>query len=145
MNNYGDYSAVDGAAGATAAISGGAMFFNLVIAVFFAVCLWKIFVKAGKPGWAAIIPVYNIIVMFEIVGMPSWYIVLLLIPIVNIVIAVKMVIRLAKVFGKSGAYAAGLIFLSIIFYPMLAFGKSQYIGLGSAPVATSVPTAPIAQ
>jgi hypothetical protein len=144
MNNYGDYGAAEGY-GAAAAVSGGMMFFNLIVAVFFAVCLWKIFVKAGKPGWAAIIPIYNCIVMFEIVGMPSWYVVLLFVPIVNIVIAIKMVIKLAKAFGKSGAYAAGLIFLPVIFYPMLAFGKSQYVGMGTMATPASAPTAPMAQ
>lgn len=88
---------------------------------------WKIFTKAGKPGWAAIIPIYNLIVLLEIIGKPLWWIVLLLIPFVNIVIYIIMALELGKVFGKSGGWSfVFLILLSPIGYPWLAFGKDQY-------------------
>jgi hypothetical protein len=92
---------------------------------------WKIFAKAGKPGWASIIPIYNIIVMLQIVGKPLWWIILLFIPFVNLVIAIIVAIELAKVFGKGGGFAAGLILLPFIFYPILAFGEARY----TAPAA----------
>ena len=89
---------------------------------------WKIFTKAGKPGWAAIIPIYNIIVLLEIIGKPVWWIILLFIPIVNIVIGIIMVHGLSKSFGKGVGYTLGLIFLGIIFYPLLGFGDDKYLG-----------------
>jgi len=89
---------------------------------------WKIFTKAGKPGWASIVPIYNIIVLLEIVGKQWWYLLLLFIPVVNIVILIMVMIALAQVFGKSGGFAVGLIFLSLIFMAILAFGDAKYLG-----------------
>lgn len=90
--------------------------------------LWKIYAKAGKPGWAAIIPIYNIIVLLEIVKKPTWWIILYLIPIVNIIVLFIIYVELAKAFGQGVGFALGLIFLSIIFIPLLAFSKSyQYV------------------
>ena len=103
------------------------------------VSMWKVFSKAGKPGWAAIIPIYNMIVLLEIVGKPVWWFLLLFIPFVNIVIAIIVSIELAKVFGKGTGYGLGLAFLGIIFYPMLAFGSAQYVGVQSASAKGAVP------
>jgi Family of unknown function (DUF5684) len=94
---------------------------------------WKIFTKAGEPGWASIVPFYNIWVLLRITGKPGWWIILLLVPVVNIVIAILETVELAKAFGKSGGFAAGLIFLPFIFYPMLAWGDAQY-RRGGGPV-----------
>jgi Na+/melibiose symporter-like transporter len=91
--------------------------------------MWKLYVKAGKPGWAAIIPFYNIYVLFEIAGMNGWMFLLLLIPIVNIVILIMLYINLAKAFGKSTTFTVGLIFLNIIFILILGFGNDRYIGV----------------
>jgi uncharacterized membrane protein YoaK (UPF0700 family) len=88
--------------------------------------MWKLFVKAGEPGWASIIPIYNAIVMLKIAGKPLWWFLLYLIPIVNIVIAIIVTVALAKNFGKDVGFAVGLILLPIIFYPILAFGSAQY-------------------
>jgi len=99
----------------------------LAIIVLMIVSIWKIFVKAGKPGWAAIIPIYNIIVLLEIVGRPIWWIVLLLIPIVNFVILIILSLDLAVCFGKSKGWGFGmLVILGIIGYPILAFGDATY-------------------
>lgn len=98
----------------------------LAIMVFFIAVGWKIFAKAGKPGWAVIIPIYNIIVMLEIVNRPIWWIILFLIPVVNFVVGIIVILDLAKSFGKSTGFAVGMILLGIIFYPMLAFGGAQY-------------------
>ncbi len=98
------------------------------IALFFIVVQWKIYSKAGKPGWAAFIPIYNIIVMLDIVGKPlSWFI-FLIIPGVNVVFAILLTNLLAKSFGKGTGYTLGLLFLPLIFYPMLALGSAQYQG-----------------
>jgi hypothetical protein len=95
--------------------------FVIVIAGF-----WKTFEKAGKPGWASIVPIYNIMVLLEIAGKPMWWIILMLIPLVNLVIAVIVAIAVARNFGKGVGFALGLIFLGFIFYPILGFGDAQY-------------------
>jgi len=107
----------------------GATILSLAIAVLSIVALWKIFEKAGEPGWAAIIPFYNLYVLFKITWGSGWKFLLLLIPIANIVIVIITLVKLAKAFGKSGGFAVGLIFLSVIFYCILAFDSSTYIGV----------------
>ena len=108
-----------------------------IVAVFIMVCHWIIFTKAGKPGWAAIVPIYNIIVLLEITGKPLWWIVLLLIPLVNLVIAIMILNQLSKSFGQSAGFTVGLLFVPIIFYPILAFSKSmKYVGPGGVAGAT---------
>jgi len=89
--------------------------------------LWTIFTKAGKPGWAAIIPIYNTIVLLDIIKKPWWWIFLLMIPIVNLIFLIIIYNNLAKAFGKGVGYTLGLIFLGIIFFPLLAFGDSKYV------------------
>jgi len=103
-------------------------FFYIALIAFGIFVQWKIFTKAGKPGWACIVPIYNIIVLLEIVGKPWWYLLLLFIPVVNFVILIMVMIALAQVFGKSGGFAVGLIFLSLIFMAILAFGDAKYLG-----------------
>lgn len=98
----------------------------LAIMVVMIAAFWKVFTKAGEPGWAAIIPIYNLIVLLKIVGRPLWWIVLLLIPFVNIVVGFIVVFDLAKRFGHGAGFALGLIFLAPIFYPVLAWGDSRY-------------------
>ena len=109
----------------------GALFlWILYIAVifFYLFCMWKIFVKAGKPGWAAIVPFYNIYVELEILGQPWWFLLLMFVPVANIVISIMMIFGLAKVFGKSIGFGFGMLFLSIIFIPILAFSDAKYEG-----------------
>ncbi len=93
----------------------------LVIAGF-----WKTFEKAGQPGWASIIPIYNAIVILEIAGRPIWWILLLLIPIVNIIVGILVALDVARNFGKSGLFGLGLAFLPFICYPILGFGNARY-------------------
>jgi hypothetical protein len=90
--------------------------------------LWKIFTKAGQPGWAAIIPIYNTIVLLKIAGKPTWWIVLFLIPIVSFVMLILTYVGLANNFGKGGGFAVGLVLLSPVFIPILGFGSAQYRG-----------------
>ncbi len=104
-------------------------FLSLALAVLGIVAMWKIFVKAGEPGWAAIIPFYNLYVLFKITWGSGWKFLLLLIPIANIVFVIITMVKLAKAFGKSGGFAVGLIFLGVIFYCILAFDDSQYMGV----------------
>jgi len=88
--------------------------------------MWKVFEKAGKPGWAAIVPIYNLFVLLQIVNKPIWWIVLLLIPLINLVILIIVTIALAEKFGKGGGFAVGMVFLPFVFYPMLGFGDERF-------------------
>lgn len=90
--------------------------------------MWKLFVKAGQPGWAAIVPIYNTYVMTQIVGRPILWFILTFVPCVNFVAMVLIMIDLAKSFGKSTGYAIGMILLPFVFIPMLGFGDAQYSG-----------------
>lgn len=102
--------------------------------------MWKIFTKAGKPGWACIIPIYNIIVLLDIVGKPWWWLLLMLIPIVNFVLLIWVYNLLSKSFGHGVGFTLGIIFLGIIFIPILAFGESKYVGpAGKAQTAQAPP------
>jgi hypothetical protein len=119
----------DGAAAGILAFAGIIWLVSIVFLVIMIVAMWKVFVKAGKPGWASIIPIYNIIVMLEIIGRPIWWIVLFLIPLVNIVISIMVMLDMAKAFGKSVVFAIfGLILFSPIGWLMLGFGKAEYVG-----------------
>jgi Family of unknown function (DUF5684) len=100
----------------------------LLIAVACIAGIWKMFEKAGQPGWAAIVPIYNLIVMLKIAGKPAWWIILLIIPFVGVVFAVLFALALAKSFGKGAGFAIGCVFLGFIFLPMLGFGDAKYIG-----------------
>lgn len=106
----------------------GAYLLYVIVIVFYIYSMWRIYAKAGKPGWAAIIPIYNVLVELEIVGRPWWWLLLTLVPVVNIVIGVIITLNLAQVFGKSTGFGIGLIFLPIIFIPILAFGNAKYLG-----------------
>jgi len=87
---------------------------------------WKMFEKAGQPGWAAIIPIYNVVVLLRIAGKPLWWIILLLIPLVNIIVWIMVSVAIANNFGKGTLFGVGLLLLGIIFYPILGFGDAQY-------------------
>lgn len=92
------------------------------------VSMWKVFAKAGQPGWAAFVPIYNFVVLLRIVGKPTWWLVLFCIPLVNFFALIMVAMDLAKSFGKSKGFGIGLAFLGFIFYPLLAFGDALYQG-----------------
>ena len=105
----------------------------MAVGIFGIICNWKIFKKAGKQGWEAIVPIYNIVVLLEITNLPMWYIPLFFIPIGNIIALFLIYIELAKKFGQSAAFGVGLVFLSPIFLGILAFNKNYvYQGVGAA-------------
>ena len=114
---------------ATEGMAAGVMIFYVAFLVLMLASMWKIYTKAGKPGWAAIVPIYNIIVLLEIVGRPLWWVVLMLVPCVNVVVGFMVMWDLAKAFGRSAGFFVGMILLSPVFYPMLAFGEAQYQGV----------------
>ena len=100
----------------------------LAFIAFFVAAGWKIFTKAGQPGWAVLIPIYNLVVFLQIVGRPLWWILLCFIPLVNFVVCIVLANDLAKKFGKGIGFTLGLIILSPIFYPILGFGSAEYQG-----------------
>jgi len=103
--------------------------FALAVAAFYLISMWKIFVKAKKPGWAALIPFYSTIIELEILGRPWWFLLLMVfVPIANMVIAIILLLDFARVFGKSVGFGLGLVFLSAIFIPILAFSDARYVG-----------------
>ncbi|EDM77307.1 hypothetical protein PPSIR1_26358 [Plesiocystis pacifica SIR-1] len=90
--------------------------------------LWKVFAKAGEPGWACIVPIYNMIVLLNVAGRPVWWFILMFVPIVNFIVLLVVWIDIAKRFGKGTGFGLGLVFLGPIFIPILGFGDAQYIG-----------------
>lgn len=109
----------------------GMIIYLLIIIVVLA-GYWKTFTKAGKPGWAILVPIYNLVVLLQITGRPVWWILLMLIPIVNIIILILVSIDLAKSFGKGAGFGIGIALLGFIFIPMLGFGSAQYQGPAAA-------------
>ena len=105
----------------------------VLLAILLLVSMWKIYTKAGKPGWAFIVPIYNIIVLLEIVGKPWWWLFLLLIPVVNFVFLIWIYNLLSLSFGKDSGFTVGLILLSPIFIPILGLGSAEYKGPAGAP------------
>lgn len=87
---------------------------------------WKVFSKAGQPGWACLIPIYNAYVLCKVAGKPGWWLILMLIPFVNVIIFLLVSLGVAEQFGKGAGFGIGLFFLGFIFYPILAFGNSSY-------------------
>ena len=131
----------------------------LIVAVLPIVAMWKVYVKAGVPGWGVLVPIYNMYLLFKIawktkmcwimlacmllpgllsgfmVGMDGNEVLAVILPLLMMACAIAAIaigiintVKLAKAFGKGGGFAVGLLFLSIIFYCILAFGKAQYIG-----------------
>ena len=100
----------------------------VAVIVFYLVSMWRVFEKAGQPGWAVIVPIYNIYILLKVAGKPGWWLVLMFIPLVNIVVDILVQVNVAERFGQSGGFAVGLVFLPFIFYPILAFGEATYRG-----------------
>jgi len=103
----------------------------LLVILLIIVARWKMFEKAGEEGWSCLIPIYGTLVMLRIIGKPGWWLLMMLIPIVNIIYAIWAVNLLSKSFGKDEGFTVGMIFLPFVFYPILGFGGAQYIGAQS--------------
>ncbi|TWI99826.1 hypothetical protein JN11_02241 [Mucilaginibacter frigoritolerans] len=130
MQNY-DPNSVGATAGVLALI--GVLIIPIIIVSLISIIgQWKVYTKAGKPGWACIVPIYNLIVLLEIVGKPIWWIFLFLIPCVNIIFIIWTINLLSKSFGQSEGFTVGLLLLGFIFWPILGFGNYQYLGPAAA-------------
>lgn len=116
------------------ALLGGSTLFaisccSLIFAILIIAGFWKVYVKAGQPGWAAIIPIYNIWVLLEIIGRPSWWLILYFIPGVGFIVYLINAIDLAKSFGKDALYGLVLLgFFSGLGHLILGFGDAEYVG-----------------
>jgi hypothetical protein len=115
-----------------------AVAFVVLTYVLVAIPYYAIFTKAGQPGWAGFVPVYNWVVLFRVIGRPGWWVLLFLIPIVNVVVWIIAMLELAQSFGKGGWFTVGLILLNWVFLLILGFGDAVYQG----PVAVATARAP---
>ena len=145
-NSY-NYNTTTTSTGHLSPVFGVIIVLAVIVAIITVVAMWKLFTKAGKPGWAAIVPIYNFLVLLDIVGRPWWWILLLLLSfipfvggIVSLVVTIIVYNDLAKSFGKTTGYTVLLVVLPFIGFPMLAFGDATYKG----PAAKSGPSAPTA-
>lgn len=111
---------------AALAILGVVLFVVVCLVVLTISARWKMFKKAGQPGWASVIPFYSAVKTLELTNYPLWWSLLMVVPIVNIFLMVVVLRRLATAFGKGAWFTIGLIFLPFIFYPILAWGKAEY-------------------
>jgi hypothetical protein len=109
--------------------------FCIGLAVVMIAAFWKVFEKAGQPGWAAIIPIYNMYILLKIGGKPAWWLILMLIPIVNYVFIIWAMNMVSKSFGKDEGFTVGLVLLGIVFWPILGFGDARYLGPFGDPAA----------
>jgi len=113
---------------AVASISAGYIVACLALVVVSLVGMWKVFMKAGKPGWAAIVPFYNLYCLFEMSFGNGWLFLLTFVPCANVVVTVMCYFKLAKAFGKGVGFGFGLLFFNFIFMMILGFGDAEYIG-----------------
>ena len=120
----------------------GILIWVVVVYAIAVIPYWVIFTKAGQPGWPALIPIYSTYILLKVIGRPGWWLLLFLVPLVNIVILVIMMNDLSKSFGHGVGFTLGLIFLSLIFLFILAFGSSTYRGPAGGTVASPVPPPP---
>ena len=126
--DYGSSSGAAGLTGAIAAFIGVVWIIAMGMCVLQIIAMWKIFTKANKPGWASIVPIYNIYTLLQIAEVPTWYLLLLIIPVANIYATFKMYIELAHKFGKDTGFGIGLVLLNPVFILVLAFGGATYNG-----------------
>jgi hypothetical protein len=110
--------------------------FGFVLGLLTLVAMWRVFNKAGRPGWAAIVPIYNAYTLLKVAGRPGWWLLLLFIPLVNVVVTIVVAIDVAKAFGRGGVFGVfGLWLFSFVGYPILGFGDSRYVGSADAAPA----------
>ena len=117
----------DGGAAVAAGMGLASMLCGLVIGLAMAALMfWKVFEKAGKPGWASMVPIYNAMVLAEVAGRPSWWGLVALIPCLGLITAIPICLDIAKRFGQGVGFAIGLILLGIVCFPILGFGDAKY-------------------
>lgn len=131
--DYYDYGYGSSSDGILTGVGAGTYVFTLIICVLLIVAMWKLFTKAGEAGWKSIIPFLNTYTLFKIAWGNGWLFLLGFIPIVNVIIQIMLMVKLAHAYGKGAGFAIGLIFLTPIFYLILGFGSAQYVGPNGIP------------
>ena len=109
-----------------ASASGAVSVIYVLVIIFEIAALWKVFDKADRPGWAAIVPIYNLYVLCKVAHRSGWWVLLFLIPLINIIVSLIVMIDLGKAFGKGTGFGVGLWLLSFVFVPVLGFGSARY-------------------
>ena len=107
----------------------------LIFAIVMIVAMWKVFEKANQPGWASLIPIYNLYIMTKIAGKPGWWVLMFFLPFVNLIFLIWLYNMISKSFGKDEGFTAGLLILGFIFFPILGFGSAKYLGPYGNPEA----------
>ena len=118
-----DYNTTDAA---DAGMGVGFLLVAVAAAIIMIASMWRIFTKAGRPGWAAIVPVYNTLQLIWTSGKPWWWVILMFIPLINVIALIVIYYNLARAFGKGVGYTLLFLFLPIIGFPMLAWGSATY-------------------
>ena len=119
-------------------MTGGVLIFSFAISIFFLVAYWKLFTKAGEPGWATLVPIYDLIVFLRIAKLSAWWFLLacalLFIPFINFIVPfifnIFVMHGVSTNFGKDSGFTVGLVLLPIVFIPILAFGSAEYLQSG---------------
>jgi len=101
---------------------------TLILSILVIIGRWKMYEKAGEHGWASLIPIYSEYVLFRIAWGSGWMVLVMLIPIVNVVFAIILSLKLARAFGMGTGFGIGLILLPSIFYLILGFSDAKYLG-----------------
>lgn len=122
---FAQLAADDAARQLTGAMSSTMMLVIFAVTILMIAAMWRVFERAGEPGWAALVPIFNLYVMFKVGRMSPWWMLALIIPIVNIVVSFALSFGIAKRFGKGAGYGIGLTLLPFIFWPLLAWGDAQ--------------------
>lgn len=116
-------------------LNGTILIIYLAIIVIVIAGMWKAFEKAGQPGWACIIPFYNLYIMTKIGGKPGWWVIMCLLPFLNIIFLIWLYNMISKSFGKDEGFTVGLVLLGFVFWPILGFGSAKYLGPFGDPAA----------
>ncbi len=104
----------------------------IIVAAFYFFCAWRLYSKGNQPAWGFLVPFLNLYLLIKMVGKPDWWILLFMVPFVNIIMGIMLIHNISKSFGHGTGFTLGLIFLGPIFYPILALGSSKYVGPAQA-------------
>lgn len=115
------------------------LLFSVSIIGFVLAAYWKVFEKAGQPGWSALIPIYNAYIFLKIAGKPGWWLLLYLIPGLNLIMMIITTVAFAERFGKSTGFVLLLLFFPIVAIPILGFGDAVYVSDEDLNASASLP------
>ena len=117
---------MNGMADAAAGVGIGVMLVWVILMVITLAGMWKVVSKAGHPGILGIIPIVNWFFFAQVAGKPTWWGVLMLVPIVNLVVGIIILLGISERLGRGIGTAIGLFILFFIFWPILGFGSAKW-------------------